>query len=76
MDLLKLELTTLLALVFLNYIEQASDIILTVDTSLKGWGRVLIQLVKRKRHSLRYKSRIWSTVEKKYNVTKQKCQKV
>ena len=35
MDLLKLALTTLPALVFLNYSKEASDIIFALDTSLK-----------------------------------------
>lgn len=48
MDLLKLVLRTLPALVFLDYIEGAGDIILAVNTSLQGWEGVLIQLVKGK----------------------------
>lgn len=72
-DLFKLALITLLALVSLDYNERASDIILAVDASFEGWGGVLIQLVQGKRHLSRYESGIWSSVEKRYNTTKQKC---
>ena len=48
MDMLKLALTTLPALVSLDYTEKANDIILKVDVSLEGWGRMLMQLVRRK----------------------------
>ncbi len=76
MDLLKLALTTPPALVPFDYTEGAGDIILTVDASLEGWGGVLIQLVKRKKHPSRYESGIWSSVEKKYDATKRECRGV
>lgn len=76
MDLLKLTLTTPLALVSLDYSEGAGDIILVVDVSLKAWERVLMQLVLGKKHPSRYKSGIWSSAEKKYDATKRECQGV
>ena len=76
MDLLKLVLTSLLALVLFDYLKNVDKIILAVDASLKGWEEVLMQLVKGKRHSSRYESGIWSSVEKKYNAIKQKCWRV
>ena len=76
MDLLKLALTTLPALVSVDYIAEVGDIIFTIDASLEGWGGVLIQLVQGKRHPSRYESGIWSSVEKKYDATKQKCRGV
>ena len=76
MDLLKFALTSPPALVSLDYIERAGDIILAVDASLEGWGGVLMQLVKEKRHPSRYESKIWSTAEKKYNAAKRECRGV
>lgn len=49
-DLLKFSLTTPPILVSLDYTEGVNDIILAVNTSLKGWGRVLMQLIQGKRH--------------------------
>ncbi len=73
MDLLKLALTIPPALVSLDYTEEAGNIILAVDASLEGWGGILIQLVKKKKHPSRYESGIWSSVEKKYDATKWEC---
>lgn len=42
MNLLKLALITLLALVFLDYIRGIEDIIFIVDTSLNKWEEVVI----------------------------------
>ena len=72
MNLLKLALITLLALVLFDYLKKVGEIILAVDASLKEWGGVLMQLVLGKRHFSRYESGIWSNVEKKYNATKRK----
>ena len=44
MDLLKSLLTTLPALVSLDYIEGADDIILALNVSLEEWGEILMQL--------------------------------
>ena len=73
MDLLKLAFTTFPALVSLNYSKKAGEIILVVDASLDEWGRMLMQLLQGKRHPSRYENRIFSSIEKKYNATKQKC---
>ncbi len=73
MDLLKLALTTLLALVSLDYTEGAGDIILAVDASSEGWGGVLMQIVKGKKHPSRYESGVRSSTEKKYDATKREC---
>lgn len=76
MDLLKYALTSSPALVSLDYKEGTGDIILAVGASLEGWGGVLMQLVKGKRHPSRYESGIWSAAEKKYNATKWECRGV
>lgn len=47
-DLFKFALISPLALVLLDYREGAGDIILVMDASLEKWGRVLMQLIKRK----------------------------
>lgn len=73
MTLLKLALITPTALIFLDYIKKAGDIILEVNASLKGWEKVLIQLIQRKKHSSRYESGMLSDAEKKYDATKRKC---
>lgn len=72
-DLLKLAIITSPALVSLNYNKKAVDIIFAVDASVKGWGVVLILLVKGKKHLLRYESKIFSSAKKKYDATKPKC---
>ncbi len=59
MDLMKLALTSPPALVSLDYSKEADEIILAVNASLEGWGGVLMQLVKGKRHHSRYESVIW-----------------
>lgn len=67
MDLLQLAITTPPALVSLDYTGGAGDIILAVDARLEGWGGLLMQLVKGKRHPSRYESGIWSTTEEIYD---------
>ena len=76
MDLLKHALTNPPALVSLDYSQGAGDIILAVDASLDGWGGVLMQLVKGKKHPSRYESGIWSDAEKRYDATKRECRGV
>ena len=70
MDLLKLSLTTPIALISLDYTEVANNIIIAIDASLEGWRGVLIQLAEGKRYPSRYESEIGSNVEKKYDTTK------
>lgn len=57
-------------MVFLNYSKRASDIIFAIDVSFKEWKNVFIKLIKEKKHLSRYKSKIWSSAEKKYNAIK------
>ena len=47
MDALKVALTTAPALVTLDYSSGAEEIILAVDSSLKGWGAVLSQMIEK-----------------------------
>ncbi len=75
-DLLKHALTNPPALVSLDYSQRAGDIILAVDASLDGWGGLLMQLVKGKKHPSRYESEIWSDAEKRYDATKRECEGV
>lgn len=69
--MLKLAITNLLALIFWNYNKRAIDIIFAVDASVKQWRGVFILLIKEKNHLLRYESKIFFSVKKKYNATKQ-----
>lgn len=69
MNLLKLVLTSLPALVSLDYSKDAGEIILAIDASLEGWRGVLMQLLQEKIHLSRYKSGIWSRAEKRYDAT-------
>lgn len=50
MNLLKLVLKTLPALIFLDYTDRAGDIIFVVNASIDEWGAVLMQLVRKKSH--------------------------
>ncbi len=54
MDLSKLALTSPPASVSLDYSEEVGEVIFTVNTSFEGWGGMLMQLGKRKKHPLRY----------------------
>lgn len=77
MDALKLALTTAPALAQIDYAEGAGPIILAVDSSLKGWGAVLMQEVaKSRRHPSRYESGLWNKVEQNYDATKLECRGV
>lgn len=76
MDLLKVALTTAPALVSLDYTKEASLIILTADSSLTGWGAVLMQEINNKRHPSRYESGTWSPAKQKYDATKRECRGV
>lgn len=76
MDLLKMTLTSPPALISLDYKESAGPIILAADSSLHGWGAVLMQELKGKRHPARYESGVWSSSEQKYDATKRECRGV
>ena len=74
--ILKYKLISLLALISINYTENAGAIILSVDTSLIGWEATLIQIWNSKQHFVRYKSGIWTLQEKIDNAIKWECQEV
>ncbi len=74
MDTLKTSLTTILALVYIIYSNDAGLIILAVDASLNRWGSVLMQEDKnKKRHPAWYESGHWNPAEKGYDATKHEC---
>ena len=70
---LKTVLTTAPALVTLDYSSEAGSIILAVDASLTGWGAVLMQMIDKKRHPVRYESGLWTDAEAKYDAGKREC---
>ena len=71
MKLLKVALTSTLALVSINYSLSASLIILTIDISLYSQGVVLIQLdLQGRYYPIRYLSSLQSNTKKKYNTRK------
>ena len=75
MDDLKKALTHALALRLLDY-QAEGKIILSVDSSLLGWGAILQQeeeLNSKKRHLSRYENGPWSPIEKKYDSGKLEC---
>lgn len=79
MDKLKVALTTAPALVKIDYDVDLTvfAIILAVDSSLSGWGAVLMQLdEKKKRHPARYESGLWDSAERNYDATKRECRGV
>ena len=75
MDTLKLALTTAPALKPLDYSSLAGEIILAVNSSLKGWGATLSQVNPEtgKRHPSRYESGLWTESESRYDATKREC---
>ena len=77
MAALKHALTNAPALVKIQYTDEAREIILVVDASLKGWGAVLMQLdALRRRHPSRYESGLWNGAEQNYDATKRECRGV
>jgi hypothetical protein len=77
MSALKTALTSAPALVKIIYTDEAGEIILAVDASLKGWGAVLMQLdAQGKRHPSRYESGLWNQAERNYDATKRECRGV
>ena len=71
---LKKVLTTVSALMPLQYGEEADKIIFISDISLNEWGAHLDQLnTNRKRHSSRFLSSLWFKSKKKYNTDKREC---
>lgn len=74
MDELKRALTSALALKPIDY-EGSGLLVLSVESSLQGWGPALQQEhpKTRKRHSARYESGLWTDLEKKYDLGKLEC---
>src|SRR5439155_9557783 len=74
MNTLKTALTQAPALAKIDYSEGGGDIILALDTSLKGWGAVLMQLdAEGRKHPSRYESGLWNKAEMGYDATKREC---
>ena len=73
---LKMVLTRAPALRAIDYFENADDIILAVDASNAGWGAVLMQKHKGKRHPNRYESGLWADAERKYDSGKRECREL
>jgi hypothetical protein len=74
MQLLKNALTTAPALMPLDYSPTAGKVILAVDSSVTGFGGVLMQLNENnKRRPCRYESGLWTPAERKYDIVKLEC---
>ena len=65
----------ILILVFIDYFEEASEIIIEADENESEWKNILNQVEKeiKKRHSICYESEFWSDTERKYDAVKQEC---
>jgi hypothetical protein len=50
-------------LVVIDCLENAGKIILAVDSSLKNWGAVFIQMVEKRRAPSMYESGMWNDVK-------------
>ena len=68
----KLVLITASALKFINYIEDADEVICTVNVNEEDWEDNLMQVKQDEKrwHIIHYKNEIWSDVEKYYDVKK------
>lgn len=74
MQALKDALTSAPALMPIDYDKGAGKVILAVDSSVTGFGGVLMQLNNQgKRHPCRYESGLWTAAEKKYDIFKLEC---
>ena len=60
MNSLKLTLTNVFTMIFLNYEKNAKEIILTININFCEWDKILMQIINEKRHFFRYESDIWS----------------
>jgi hypothetical protein len=49
-------ITTVFIFVTLDYSPEVEEIILTVNSNLKGWGATLFQIIDKYKHFFRYKS--------------------
>ena len=72
MNKLKLTLMMTSALVFIDYSEEMSKIIIEADESENEWEDILNQVKKeiKKKHSVCYKNELWSDMKRKYDVMK------
>ncbi len=74
MNIFKIVFINSFAFIFIDY---AIDvIILAMNASLENWKKILMILRNEKKHSVRYKSEIWSNAKKKYEVIKKKCREI
>ena len=76
MYFLKILLICVFVLRTIDYFENVDNIILTVNVSNSKWKAMLMQKDKNKKHSNKYKSELWTNVEKKYDLRKRKCRKL
>jgi hypothetical protein len=76
MNKLKQTLISSLVLIFIDYSFDVELIIRNVNANFKKWDDVLMQLIANKRHSIRYKSEIWSNAKAKYDATKRECREM
>ena len=76
--ILKLVLTIVSALKIINYTENADEIICAIDINEENWEDNLMQVKQEEKrwHVIYYESKIWSDVEKCYNVRKQEYKNV
>ena len=68
----KLILTIISALKIINYIEDVSKIICTVDVNEKDWRDNLMQVKweKKRQHVIYYENKIWLEIKKHYDIKK------
>ncbi len=74
MNILKIAFINSFALTFIDY--ENDVIILAMNANFEDWRKILMILRNEKKHSIRYKSDIWSNAKKKYDVAKRKCRDV
>ena len=73
---LKQRLSTFPVVLPINYMIIPLLIYVLVDASGKGWGAVLMQKHREKRHPARYESGVWNEAESKYDAGKRECRAV
>ena len=78
MKTFKLVLTIVSALKIIDYTENTDKAICAVNASEKNWEDNLMQVKqkKKKQHIICYENKIWSDVEKCYNVRKQEYKSI
>ena len=75
-DKIKSILTTFPVVMPIDYNVNPLQIIVAVDASVLGWGAVLLQNHRGKRHPARYESGVWNESEKAYDAGKRECRAV